>query len=326
MKPGLEKQLHPVHHPLPAEYQITDKGRAEAEAYYNASSMSSVVKLALTDLLPLPNSTVKIPRLGFGVYKSPPATCVASCLHALRHGYRHIDTAQYYGNETEVGEAVRQSGLRREEVFLTTKILAAAGSVEKSYRKCVDSVEKIDPREGGYVDLFLIHSPNAGREKRKEMWGALERLLQEGKARSIGVSNYGVGHIEEMKGYASVWPPQVNQIELHPWCQQRTITAYCAQHKIVVEAYSPLVRTQKSHDPTLVTVGKKHGVTAAQVLIRYCLQKDWVPLPKSDTPSRIEENKNVYGFELDEGDMETLDGLDMGEAGAIVQAVTNEIR
>lgn len=139
---------------------------------------------------------------------------MSSCLHALSHGYRHIDTAQFYQNEASVGQAVRESGLPRSSIFLTTKILAAAGSVEKSYQRCIDSVEKIDPGEKGYVDLFLIHSPNSGAAKRKEMWLALERLLEEGRARSIGVSNYGIGHIEEMKGYAKTWPPHVNQIEV----------------------------------------------------------------------------------------------------------------
>lgn len=168
--------------------------------------------LSLHDTLPLPKSSVHIPRLGFGVYRSSPSVCVQSCLTALEVGYRHIDTAQFYGNETQVGEAVQKSGIPRSEVFVTTKILSAAGSVEKSYQKCLDSVEKIHP--GGYVDLFLVHSPNAGSKARKEMWLALEKLYEEGKAKSIGVSNYGVGHIEEMKTYAKVWPPHVNQIEV----------------------------------------------------------------------------------------------------------------
>jgi len=174
-------------------------------------------RFAITDLLPLPNSAVRIPRLGFGVYQSPPDVCIKSSLHALKSGYRHIDTAQYYRNEVEVGEAVRKSGLKRSDVFLTTKIIAAGGSVEKSYQKCFDSVEKIDVGEEGrkgYVDLFLIHSPNCGAEKRKEMWLALEKLYEEGRVKAIGVSNYGVGQIEEMKGYAMTWPPHVNQIEV----------------------------------------------------------------------------------------------------------------
>lgn len=186
-------------------------------------------KLSLADVLALPKSSVKIPRLGFGVYQSPSATCIKSCLTALKAGYRHIDSAQlvfylpkmalsnhvyrYYENEKEVGTAVSQSGLPRSSVFITTKIMSAAGSVTKSYASLLDSVEKIDGKDG-YVDLFLIHTPNGGAAARKEMWLALEKLLDDGKTKSIGVSNFGIGHMEEMKGYAKVWPPMVNQIEV----------------------------------------------------------------------------------------------------------------
>ena len=170
--------------------------------------------LTMQDSLPLHDSSVRIPRLGFGVYQSPPAVTMQSCLWAFESAYRHVDTAQFYANEREVGEAAQKSGLQRNEVFLTTKILSAAGSVEKSYKKCLDSVEKIDPGKNGYVDLFLIHSPNAGSAKRKEMWQALEKLYEKGKVKAIGVSNFGVGHIDEMKEYAKVWPPHVNQIEV----------------------------------------------------------------------------------------------------------------
>jgi len=179
-------------------------------------------KLSLTDILPLPNSSVKIPRLGFGIYQSSSSVCVASCLHALKTGYRHIDSAQYYANEKEMGEAVRQSGLPRSEAFLTTKILAVAGSLDATYKKCLQSVETIDDGLGkggngegkGYVDLFLIHSPSSGSAGRKMMWQALERLHDEGRVKAVGVSNYGVSHVEEMKSYAKVWPPHVNQLEV----------------------------------------------------------------------------------------------------------------
>lgn len=174
------------------------------------SRMSS---FTITDLLQLPNSTVRIPRLGFGVYRSPTHQCVKSCLKALEVGYRHIDTAQFYGNESEVGEALRTSDLPREQIFATTKILSPAGSVEATYDKLLESVEKIGG-PGGYVDLFLIHSASSGPSGRKQLWQALERLHEEGRARSIGVSNYGIQHIEEMKAYAKVWPPHVNQIEV----------------------------------------------------------------------------------------------------------------
>lgn len=170
-------------------------------------------KLTKESTLPLPNSSLSIPRLGFGVYQSPADVCNKSCTTALSSGYRHIDTAQFYANETQVGEAVRNSGLKRSDVYITTKILSAGGSVDKSYQKCLDSVKKLDG-EDGYVDLFLIHSPNAGKAAREEMWQALLRAHKEGKAKAIGVSNFGIGHIEGLKGLGDVWPPHVNQIEV----------------------------------------------------------------------------------------------------------------
>ncbi|KAF4468399.1 alcohol dehydrogenase [Fusarium albosuccineum] len=278
-------------------------------------------KRSISDALSLSNS-LKIPQLGFGVYRSPTEVCVKSCLTALECGYRHIDTAQFYANEKEVGIAIKQSGLQRQDVFLTTKILTAGGSIEKSYAKCLDSVRNLDS-EKGYVHLFLIHSPNSGPAARKEMWQAIEKLYEEGKAKSIGVSNFGIQHIEELKSFAKVWPPHVNQIELHPWLQQKEIVEYCNKNHIVVEAYCPLVRNLKAEEETLVGIAKKHGVTTNQVLVRYCLQKRWVPLPKSDNPGRIKANADVFGFELDDEDMDTLNGLDQGRAGAIVQAVDN---
>lgn len=174
-------------------------------------------KLAITNHLPLTNSSVKIPRLGFGIYQSPTDICINSCLTALKSGYRHIDSAQFYRNESEMGQAARQSGIPRNEIFLATKVLSAGGSPEKTYQKCLDSVHKIDG-EQGYVDLFLLHSPSGGSAAVKEMYQALEKLESEGKVRSVGVSNFGIGHIEEMKRYARIWPPHVNQIEVRTIC------------------------------------------------------------------------------------------------------------
>lgn len=276
--------------------------------------------LTITDTLPLPQSSVRIPRLGFGVYRIHGAACTQATLQALQAGYRHIDTAQFYGNEQEVGDALRQSGLPRDQVFVTTKIMTPGGSPKATYDKVVDSVDKIAGKDG-YVDLFLIHSSKSGAAGRKELWQALERLLEEGRTRSIGVSNYGVTHIEEMKAYAKVWPPHVNQVELHPWCQQRQTVRYCTNHGIVVEAYCPLVRTNKDNDPTLVALAKKYGKSVAQVLIRYSLQKNWVPLPKSSNPERIANNADVFNFDISQEDMDVLDYLDQGAAGAIVESV-----
>ena len=179
----------------------------------------------ITDILSLPHDTGSIPQLGFGVYKSPRDVATQSCLTALEAGYRHIDTAQLYANEEEVGEALKQSRLARKDVFITTKILDPAGSVDKNYDKCVESIQKLD--KDGYVDLFLVHNPKCGSENVKEMWLALERLHEEGKAKSIGVSNFGIKHIEDMKPYAKVWPPTVNQIEVCRFSLTRGTKSLC---------------------------------------------------------------------------------------------------
>ncbi|KEQ84159.1 aldo-keto reductase [Aureobasidium pullulans] len=295
--------------------QLIGSSKVQNRAY----TMSS--QFTLQSTLALPNSSVKIPALGFGVYQSHGPTCKKSCLTALEAGYRHIDSAQYYANEQLVGDAVKESNVDRKDVFITTKILSPGKDEEETYQSLVESVNKID--EGGYVDLFLIHSPSSGPQGRKTMWTALERLHKEGKAKAIGVSNFGKGQIEELKTFAKVWPPHVNQIELHPWNQQRVAVEYCQANNIVVEAYCPLVRNQKADDPTLKSLSEKYKKSTGQVLIRYCLQKGWVPLPKSDTPSRIKDNADIYDFEISKEDMSKLDDLDQGAAGAIVQAVDN---
>lgn len=186
-------------------------------------------KLSLTSALALPNSKYKIPQIGFGVYQSPPSTCVKSCLTAIKAGYRHIDTAQYYENESSVGQAVRDAEVSRSELYITTKILSPGKDLESTYKSVEDSVKKL-AGEDGYVDLFLIHSPNGGKESRKLMWQALEKAKANGKARDIGVSNYGIGHIEEIKEIGKVWPPAVNQIEV---C--------IAQRELMPELYSSIV-------------------------------------------------------------------------------------
>ncbi|KAH7170374.1 NADP-dependent oxidoreductase domain-containing protein [Dactylonectria macrodidyma] len=290
--------------------------------------------LTLERRIALPNSVASIPQLGFGVYKIRGDSCAQACLDALAAGYRHIDSADLYLNSHLVGEAVRRSGLDRESVFLTTKVGSpkprrgkAAGSGKAAgaageeddvvYQSAKDSVARIaGDDENSYVDLLLIHVPGPSREHRKSLWNALERLRIEGKARSIGVSNFGMSHLEEMREYATVWPPSVNQIELHPWCQQRELVSYCNTHGIVIQAYSPLATGARLDDPKLESIASKYGKAPAQVLVRYALQKDWVPLPKSAQTDRIRENTDVFGFELDEGDMTILDELDEGAKGA----------
>ncbi|KAF4816909.1 putative oxidoreductase [Colletotrichum tropicale] len=300
----------------------------------------------------LRGTNIHLPRLGFGVYQLRAQDCADACLAALNCGYRQIDSAQLYGNEADVGRSLQryleQAKAQREGLFITTKVGRHEGSVEKTYRSMLRSVRRI-AGEDGYVDLFLVHRPI---QRRKEVWVALERLLEEGKTRAIGVSNFRAEHLEEMKDYAKVWPPVVNQIEIHPWCQQRELVTYCQKNGILVQAYSPLARGQRMSDPALARVVARvrqrvlagvtsdseteragpgaagadcdgiggRAVTEAQVLVRWSVQKGFVPLVKSSDPARIEENANVFSFELDEEEMQLLDDLDMGAQGALFPA------
>lgn len=170
-------------------------------------------KLALDSTLPLPGLNLSTPRLGFGVYQSHGPTCVQSCLTAIKAGYKKIDSAQFYANEELVSQAVAASGVPRDQLFLTTKQLSPSGGVDGTYARVAESVKKLGG-ESGYVDLFLIHTASGGSGARKTLWQALERAHREGKCKAIGVSNWGIGHIEELKAFAKVWPPHVNQIEV----------------------------------------------------------------------------------------------------------------
>ncbi|KAH7023633.1 NADP-dependent oxidoreductase domain-containing protein [Ilyonectria destructans] len=295
---------------------------------------SSSQTVTLDTRIRLPNSNSFIPQLGFGVYKLRGDSCINACLEALAAGYRHIDSAELYRNSHLVRDAVVRSNLRREDIFLTTKVgslkarrgkasvngntVSAVGDGEDTvYRNAKDGIAHIaGDGEDSYVDLLLIHVPGPSREHRWKLWAALERLRAEGKARSIGVSNFRVHHLEEMREYATVWPPSVNQIELHPWCQQRDLVSYCNTNGIVVQAYSPLATGARLDDATLGAIASKHEKTPAQVLVRYALQKNWVPLPKSAQADRIRENADVYEFVLEEVDMMALDALDEGAKGA----------
>ncbi|KIP08492.1 hypothetical protein PHLGIDRAFT_23512 [Phlebiopsis gigantea 11061_1 CR5-6] len=251
-----------------------------------------------------------MPLLGLGVYQNYSAK--ASVLEALAAGYRHVDSAQAYRNEADVGAAVAESGLSREQVFITSKIISRDHGYEKTLAAVEKSLGKIG---GGYIDLFLIHNPHAGAALRLATYRALLDLRAAGKLRDVGVSNYGVKHLEEIRA-AGLEPPAVNQIELHPLCQQKPIVAYCQKNAIVVQAYTPLIRGNFD-EPAFQDIARKHGRDVAQILIRWSLQKGFVPLPKSATPSRIYSNAQVYDFALDEDDMKRLDALDRGAAGSV---------
>ncbi|KAF9402924.1 hypothetical protein BGZ94_004783, partial [Podila epigama] len=253
------------------------------------------------------NNGVKIPLLGFGVYLIKPGNVTEDAvLWALQAGYRHIDTATIYRNEASVGNAIRKSGIPREEIFVTTKLFNNDQGYESALAAANLSLQKLGL---DYVDLYLIHSPRPGPELRAASWKALETLVEQGKAKSIGVSNYGVHHLKELLDSNPRIKPAVNQVEIHPWLLRKDIVAYSEQHGIAIEAYSPLTRGKRLDDPTVIQIGEQYSKSSAQVLIRWSLQKGNIVLPKSAHKERIEQNADVYDFELSEADINILDHL-----------------
>jgi diketogulonate reductase-like aldo/keto reductase len=250
---------------------------------------------------------VEIPLLGLGVYQSRPGEETRRAVEAaLSLGYRHVDTARAYGNERDVAAGIAASGVPRDEVFVTTKLWNSDHGYDATLRACDASLARLGtPR----VDLYLVHWPVEGL--RHDTWRAMERLRADGKARAVGVSNYTVRHLEELLARAKE-PPAVNQVELHPFLQQRELLAFCRAHGIVVEAYAPLVKAQRLDHPVLRRIAARHGVGPAQVLVRWALQLGVVVLPKSVRPARIRENAAVYGFSLDAEDLAALAGLEEG--------------
>lgn len=246
-----------------------------------------------------------IPQLGFGVYQSKPGEeTMSATMEALRVGYRHVDTAQFYRNEKDVGEALRRSGLKREDVFVTTKIANPNQGYDATLKSLDRSLEQF-----GFdsFDLVLVHFPVTGR--RQETWKALIEARAAGKAKSIGVSNYTIRHLQELRQQSDVLPA-VNQVELSPFCYQKALIDHCHAQKIVVQAYSPLTQGQKLSHPAIVAVAKRLGKTPAQILLRWAVQHDLVVLPKSVTPARIAENAAIFDFEIGADDMQKLDALD----------------
>ena len=247
------------------------------------------------------NNGVKMPFLGLGVWQtSPGKVCENAVLAALEAGYRHIDTAAIYGNEESVGAAIRKSKVPRKEIFVVTKlwnsghgdVVAALGA---SLRRL-----KTD-----YVDLYLMHFPVP---QRNESWKAMETLHKEGKARAIGVSNFTIRHLKQLLEIADVLPA-VNQVEFNPYLYQKELLDFCSKNKIQLEAYSPLTHGKKLNDKKLVEIAAKYNKTPAQVLIRWCLQKDIVVIPKSAKKERILENAGVFDFRILDADMGLLNSF-----------------
>lgn len=259
------------------------------------------------------SNNVTIPELGFGTWQTPDGdVAVASVKKALEVGYRHIDTAQGYKNEASVGQAIKESGIPREELFLTTKLWNANHSYDLVMSSFEESLEKL---QTDYIDLFLIHWPNpvAFRDNwqtaNAETWRAFEELYQAGKIKAIGVSNFLPHHFEELKKTATIFP-MVNQIFLAPGELQEEVVTYSQEHDVLLEAYSPLGTGKIFDVPEMKTLAEKHQKSIAQVALRWSLQHGFLPFPKSVTPSRIEENIHVFDFELSEEDMKTIDQLD----------------
>ncbi|TDL90247.1 aldo/keto reductase [Vibrio vulnificus] len=251
---------------------------------------------------------VKMPQLGFGVFKVKNGNeTVESVKKAIEVGYRAIDTAAIYENEEGVGQAIRECGVPREELFITSKVWNTEQGYETTLKAFEDSLNRLGLE---YLDLYLIHWP--GKDKYLETWRALEKLYKDGKVKSIGVSNFHVHHLENLLANSEV-KPVVNQIELHPLLTQVEIRDYCAKHEIKVESWSPLGRGNLLEEPTINHIAKKHGKSSAQVLIRWHLQHDLVVIPKSITPSRISENAQVFDFSLSLNEMNQIDALNKNE-------------
>ena len=250
------------------------------------------------------NNAVMIPCLGLGVYQSPPGqTTQRAVEYALKIGYRHIDTARMYNNESDVGTALRKSGIKREEVFITTKLWNSDHGYDKALRACDESLRRLGLK---YLDLYLIHWPVP--EIRNESWQALTQLLRDGKCRSIGVSNYTIQHLTELFDKSEI-APMVNQVEFSPFLYQKQLLDYCEKNKIQVEAYSPLTQGEKLNHQKIQQIAKRHDKTPAQVLIRWSLQHNLVTIPKSVREERIKENSQVFDYNLTNDDMRILDSL-----------------
>jgi 2,5-diketo-D-gluconate reductase A len=250
----------------------------------------------------------EIPQLGFGVFQVAPEATTATVLAALDTGYRLIDTAEMYGNEAEVGEAIRRSGLDRSEVFVTTK----AWNDHQGRGPARAAFERSLQRLGSdYVDLYLIHWPAPARELYVGTWEALVELHTEGRAHSIGVSNFLTPHLERIIEATDV-APSVNQVELHPRLQQAELRRYHARRGILTEAWSPLERGRILDDHTIAAIASGHGRTPAQVVLRWHLQLENIAIPRSSDPARIEANFQIFDFELSDDEMRLIAELDAG--------------
>ena len=267
------------------------------------------------------NNKAEMPVLGLGVFQTPPEETRAAVEAALASGYRHVDTAAAYGNERQVGEAVRSSGLDRPEVFLETKIWISDYGYDQTLHGFEKSARKLGVNQ---IDLLILHQPlPSDFEATQEAYRALERLLGDGMVRAIGVSNFMVGHLTALLDRTTV-VPAVNQIEVHPYFTQRGVQEFCVERGILIQAWSPIggitfyrdgSRGSTLEDPVIGAIAQGHGKSPAQVMLRWHLQQGRSVIPKSTRPARIAENIDVFDFELTSDDLAAIDGLDTGQRG-----------
>ena len=259
------------------------------------------------------NDGVEIPQLGFGVYQVPPEDTADVVTAALEVGYRHIDTAEMYGNEKGVGEAIARSGIDRGEIFVTSKL-------NNGYHRRDDALRAFDQSLADLgldqLDLFLIHwpLPTLYDGDYVSTWKALEEFKQDGRVRSIGVSNFQVAHLERLAAETGT-VPAVNQIEVHPYLTNEEVRAYDRAHGIATEAWSPIAQGAVLDDPTIVKIAERVGRTPAQVVLRWHVERGDIVFPKSTTPARIKENFEIFDFELEPADVQAIAALDRGEEG-----------
>ena len=257
------------------------------------------------------NNGLQIPCVGFGTFKSTDNGSADAIKMAIEAGYRYLDTASFYHNEEFVAQAIKESGMKREELFLVTKAWKTQMGYKAVREAFQESLQKLDT---DYVDLYLIHwpVPEAGYEQWKQLdidtWKALEELYAEGKMKGIGVSNFLPHHLENLMKSADV-KPLVNQIEFHPGYTQEATVRYCQEHDILVQAWSPLGRTRVLNYPMLVEMAEKYGVSTARLCIRYAIQRGVVPIPKASSMERIKDNQNVFDFEISKEDMYRISSL-----------------
>ena len=252
------------------------------------------------------NNNLKMPQLGFGVWQVEDDQATAAVAKALETGYTSIDTAMIYKNEKGVGKALKDSSVPREDLFITTKVWNSDQGYENTLRAFDESLERLGLE---YVDLYLIHWPTPKFDTYIDTYKALEKLYNDGRVKAIGVCNFEIEHLERLLAECDV-PPVLNQVECHPYLAQNELKAFCAQHDIFVEAWSPLDQGgEVLQDATIQQIAEAHGKTPAQAVLRWHLQNNTIAIPKSVTPSRIEENFNVFDFELTTEEMDQINAL-----------------